>query len=71
MRLLRFEVFTAATMKNAVFWDVPDITLMMEAIWSSETSVLTRATRRTNPSRRHSSTKEVSLYYDIIKAGLL
>jgi hypothetical protein len=48
------------TMKNAIFWDVrrllvtanvvPSspilVTLMMEAILSSETSVLTRATRR-------------------------
>jgi hypothetical protein len=30
-------------MKNGVFWDV---TLMKEALCSSETSVLTRATRR-------------------------
>jgi hypothetical protein len=78
-----FEVFTAVTMKNALFWDVTPcgscrnrrfggtyclhhqgdknrllvtanaglcspilVTLMIEAIRSSETSVLTRATRR-------------------------
>jgi hypothetical protein len=67
---VRFEVFTAVTMKNGVFWDltpcgvflrsvrrllvaacvVPSspilVTLMMEALISSETSVLTRETRR-------------------------
>jgi hypothetical protein len=71
---VRSEVFTAVTMKNAVFWDVTScgscknivflrsvrrlldninavtssmilVTLMMEALRSSETSVLTRATR--------------------------
>jgi hypothetical protein len=40
-------------MKNAVFWVVPSspifVTLMKEAPGSSETSVLTRATRRNNP----------------------
>jgi hypothetical protein len=60
-----FEVITAVTMKNAVFWDVflrsvrrllvtanvvPSspilFTLMIEALGSSETFVLTRATRR-------------------------
>jgi hypothetical protein len=35
---VRFEVFTAVTMKNGVFWDVTPR--------GSETSVLTRATRR-------------------------
>jgi hypothetical protein len=41
---------TVLLTKNAIFWDVPIIvTLMMEAICSSETSVLTRATRRNNP----------------------
>jgi hypothetical protein len=48
-RVVRFEVFTAVTTKNGVFWDVtprgPLRTLMMEALKSSETSVLTRATR--------------------------
>jgi hypothetical protein len=43
---VRFEVFTAVTMKNCVFWDV---TLMKEALSSSETSVLTRATLRKIP----------------------
>jgi hypothetical protein len=39
--LVKFEVFTAVTMKNGVFWVVTP--------GSSETSVLTRATRRNNP----------------------
>jgi hypothetical protein len=62
---VRFEVFTAVTMKNGVLWDVTPcgtlrqllvtasvvpsspilVTLMKEALSSSETSVLTRATR--------------------------
>jgi hypothetical protein len=63
--VVRFEVFTAVTIKNGIFWDVtmflcsvcqlpvpasvvPSspilVTLMMEALRSSETSVLTRAT---------------------------
>jgi hypothetical protein len=69
-----FEVFTAVTMKNAVFWGltpcgsyilhsrhhllvtanvVPSslilVTLMMQALGSSETSVLTRGTERNTP----------------------
>jgi hypothetical protein len=63
--IVRFEVFTAVTMKNAVFWDVApwwlqppahagsslvDIsTLKMEAILSSETPVHIRSTRRHIP----------------------
>jgi hypothetical protein len=65
---VRYDVFTAVTMKNAVLWDVTPcgvlrllvsanvvptspilVTLMMEAICSSESSVLTRATRRHIP----------------------
>jgi hypothetical protein len=83
---VRFEVFTAVTMKNGVFWVVTPcgsctnrrigrtwrqvflrsvrrllvaacvvpsspifVTLMKDAPGSSETSVLTRATRRNNP----------------------
>jgi hypothetical protein len=51
MYIVRFEVFTAVTMKNCVFWDVTPIlvTLMKEAPGSFETSVLTSATRRYIP----------------------
>jgi hypothetical protein len=52
---VKFEVFTAMTVKNAAFWDIKPqfvatspifFTLLMEAISFSYTSVLTRATRR-------------------------
>jgi hypothetical protein len=56
---VRFEVFMAVTMMIVIFWDVmpcgsfPNspilVTLMMEALSSSETSVLTRATWRNIP----------------------
>jgi hypothetical protein len=59
---VRFEVFTAVTMKIGVFWVVTPcgscknrcfggifVALMKEAPGFSETSVLTRATRRNNP----------------------
>jgi hypothetical protein len=60
MKQVRFEVFTAVTMKNAVFWDMalpahagPSLaefsTLKMGAIYFSETSVDTRSTRRHIP----------------------
>jgi hypothetical protein len=60
---VRFEVFTAVTMKNGVFCDVTPcgstashvsisqilVTLMMETLGSSETSALTRVTRHNIP----------------------
>jgi hypothetical protein len=74
-KMLRFEVFTAVTMKNDIFWDVTPcgscknarsvrrllvtasvvpsspilVALMKGALPSSETSVLTRATRPNVP----------------------
>jgi hypothetical protein len=58
LKLLRFEVFTAVTMKNAVFWDIKTqfvvpsstifVTLKLEALGFSA-SVRTRATRRNMP----------------------
>jgi hypothetical protein len=54
---VRFEVFTAVTMKNAVLLVTANVfpsspilvTLMMKTLRSSETSVLTRPTWRTIP----------------------
>jgi hypothetical protein len=58
---VRFEAFTAVIMKNGVFWDLTPcgscknrlspilVILMMEAVTSSETSVVTRATQRYIP----------------------
>jgi hypothetical protein len=43
--VVRFEVFTAVTMKNAVFWDVALCRSCVNRR-SSETSVHTRYTRR-------------------------
>jgi hypothetical protein len=40
---------TTYALKNGVFWDVTLVTLMMEALSTSETSDLTRATRRNIP----------------------
>jgi hypothetical protein len=50
-------VFTAVTMKNAVFWDVTPcgfcssaiLVILMKAIRSSEAPVLTRVKRRNIP----------------------
>jgi hypothetical protein len=45
---VRFEVFTAVTMKNAVFWDVAPCRSCVNRR-SSETSVRTKYTRREIP----------------------
>jgi hypothetical protein len=47
-RCIRFEVFTAVTMKNSVFWDVTPCGSCKNRR-SSETSILTRATQRDIP----------------------
>jgi hypothetical protein len=59
MKYVRFEVFTAVSMKNGTMQiasvanvcpsSLILITLMMEALRSTETSVFTRATRRNIP----------------------
>jgi hypothetical protein len=45
---VRFEVFTVVSMKNGVFWDVTPCGSCKNPS-SSETSVLTRVTRRNIP----------------------
>jgi hypothetical protein len=48
--MLKLGVFTAVTMKNGVVSSSPIlVTLMTDALSSSETSVLTRAIRRNIP----------------------
>jgi hypothetical protein len=58
LKSVRFEVFTAVTIRNGVFWDVAAnvvpssqilFTLMIEALSFSEPSVLKRVTRRNIP----------------------
>jgi hypothetical protein len=91
--LVKFEVFTAVTMKNGVFWDVtlfvscknrrsmrrlldtasvvPSspilVTLMKEALSSSETSVLTRVTKRNIPE----DTLQIFLYFTASRLALM
>jgi hypothetical protein len=48
IKYVRFEVFTAATMKNVVFWDVAKCRSCVNRR-SSETSVHTRSTRHHIP----------------------
>jgi hypothetical protein len=51
----RFEVFTAVNIRDAVFWAImscgacKNFVTLMEAICSSQTSVLTRTTQRNFP----------------------
>jgi hypothetical protein len=69
--VLGFEAFTAVIMKNAVFWDVTpcgfckifddleerstSMTIVMQALRSSETSVLNKSLTALHPRRRQSS----------------
>jgi hypothetical protein len=58
LKPVRFEVFTAANMKMAVFWVVETCSLMLETASTSETSVsFYQTTRRNNPGDSHFHTR--------------